>query len=99
MKITNNRSRAAWFNYRVDGMPKRVFLKGYETREIADVTDIDQSVHNRTIGNFTDAVPDASTAITTNIVSTKKTPQVNTNKPSISTNQQTDGNWEIEYTT
>lgn len=99
MKITNNRSRAAWFHYRVSGMPKRVFLKAYETREITDVTNIDQTVHNRTIGNFTDVVPNGSTGITTNVVSAKKVAQVDKDKPLISTNQQTDGNWEIEYTT
>ena len=98
MRITNNRSRGAWFNYRVNGMPKREYLKAFETREISEVTNIDQTLHERTIGNFTEVVPDASTAITTNVISTRNVNKVNTKKPFINTNQQTDGNWEIEYT-
>ena len=97
MKITNNRSRGAWFNYRVDGMPKRVYLKPYETMEISSFTDIDQTLHNRTIGNFTDIVPDASTGITTNVISARKVAQVDNSKPFISPEQQVNGNWEVKY--
>lgn len=97
MKITNNRSRGAWFNYRVDGMPQKVYLKPYETFEILEFTDIDQTSHNRTIGNFTEIVPDASTGITTNVVSTKNVAKVDNSKPFISPEQQVSGNWEVKY--
>jgi hypothetical protein len=86
MKITNNRSRAAWFHYKVDGMTKKVFIKGYETFNIPNLSDIDQTNHNRTISNFTGE--------TTSIRGVKK---VNDRK--IGFDQQTDGNFEVEYTT
>lgn len=97
MRITNNRSRGAWFNYRVNGMPKRVYLKGYETLNVPDIVDIDQPVHNRTISNFAAVKPIADSGQTTNVVTTKKTQKVNDRK--IGFNQQTDGNFEVEYTT
>lgn len=97
MKITNNRSRGAWFNFRVNGMPKREYFKPYETRELADYTDINQSSHNRTISNFSITKPAADSGETTNIVTTKKTASVNDDKV-IGTAQQTDGNFEVKYT-
>jgi len=97
MKITNNRSRGAWFNYKVGGMPKRVFIKGSETFEVSDFTDINQTNHNRSISNFTAAKPAADSGITTNVITTKNVAAVNGAKV-IGTNQQTDGNFEVEYT-
>lgn len=98
MRITNNRSRGAWFNYRANGMPKRVFIKGYETFEVADFTDINQTTHNRTIANFAAEKPAADSGQTTNTVTTKNVSAVNDAKV-IGTNQQTDGNFEVQYTT
>ena len=97
MRITNNRSRGAWFNYKVDGMPKRVYLKGYETLNVTDVTEIDQTSHNRTISNFAATKPIADSGETTTTLTTKNVQKVNDRK--IGYNQQTDGNFEVEYTT
>ncbi|MDG1950768.1 MAG: hypothetical protein P8J32_08215 [bacterium] len=97
MRITNNRSRGAWFNYRVNGMPKRVYLKGYETLNIPDITSQDQTVHNRTISNFAATKPIADSAETTSVITTKNVQKVNDRK--VGYDQQTDGNFEVEYTT
>lgn len=97
MRITNNRSRGTWFHYKVNGVPKRVFLKGYETFNVTDIVDVDQTTHNRTISNFAAAKPAADSGETTNIVTTKNVAKVSA-RP-IGYGQQTDGNFEIEYTT
>ena len=98
MKITNNRSRGAWFNYKVNGMPKRVFIKAYETLEVSDVTDVDQTRHHKTISNFSAAKPAADSGQTTNVITTRGVDSVDEAREPISPAQQATRNFEIKYT-
>lgn len=98
MKIINNRTRGAWFNYKVGGMPKRVYLKPYETFEVSDFTNVDQTLHNRTISNYSEIKPAVDSGQTTNVTTVKNVAAVDTDKKFISTAQQVDGNFSIKYT-
>ncbi len=96
MKISNNRTTSAWFNYRANGAPMRVYLQPFETFEIPEYNDVDQSLHHKTISNFSDQKPLADSGITTNTVSVRGVAAVNSQK-GIEINQQLRGNFEIKY--
>lgn len=98
MKITNNRSKGAWFNYRVNGMPKRIFLKAYETFEVSDFTDIDQTNHHKTISNFSDVKPIADSGQTTNVITFRDVDNVDEVREPIGPSQQIAGNFSVKFT-
>lgn len=98
MKITNNRSRGAWFNYRVKGMPKRIFLKAYETSEVSDFTDIDQSNHHKTISDFSDSKPIFDSGQTTNVITTRDIDNVDEVREPVGPSQQIARNFSVKFT-
>lgn len=104
MTVTNNRPTNAWFHYKANGMPQKVFVGAYKSIVLGDLADVNQVESNRAIANFSQvAVPSDSlltaSTIVNSVVLHDNIDSVSTlgNFSTITVDQQTDGKWEIEW--
>lgn len=98
MKVTNNRAVNAWFSYRVNGVPKRVFIGAYKTITLTDLTDINQATSKNTIANFTGtAAGNNKTVVPNNRVDEVQKLGARDRKVNLTVDQQTARRFEIEF--
>ena len=108
MRVTNNRAKNAWFKYKINGMPKSVFVGAYKTITIPELHDVNDITSKRTVTNFSQTtVPSnnalsAYTDVTSVIVPDDRLDSVEKlgqrdKKVTLTVDQQTKLRWEIEW--
>ncbi len=108
MRVTNNRATNAWFNYRINGVPKKVFVGAYKTINLRELHDVNDVSSKRAIANFSSTTVPSNSPLSaytdTNsvVVPTGRIDKVDkqgmrSGNVNFTTDHQTKGRWEIEW--
>jgi hypothetical protein len=108
MRVTNNRATNAWFNYRINGVAKKVFVGAYKTINLRELRDVNDVSSKRAIANFSSRRAPSNSYLTgftdTNsvVVPTGRIETVDkqgsrSGNVNFTTDHQTKGRWEIEW--